>query len=382
MVLDLNMNFLFPPVRFTKSPTSLITVPVKINNETMFIAFNNYFGTDSIKSAFYLIDAKGNQIANKTVDGFDSEFVWIFPDEMNDFSKFYFLRNLEGEIDMIGCNLNVISSIKFPPIANVTPLATIDADMDGGKEYIFQGRNNYSIIISPTDFSDFVVFRFKEEFPVQYVAQVFKNKDRPLFYIEAGDNGIYLEYFKNPLYYMKYPFYLLLYVITLLFVMGVFRLQRYRIRAREEMSKQMAMLQMKAIKNQIDPHFTLNVLNSIGSLYASENNREQADYIFGKYARLIRETVISSDQIIIPLADELEFIKNYIDLERFRCNNAFTCETEIDPIVDLNKKIPRMLIHTFVENSIKHGLKNAGGDGILKISVKSEPGRYLISVCL
>ena len=158
------------------------------------------------------------------------------------------------------------------------------------------------------------------------------------------------------------------------------RLQRYRIRAREEMGRQMATLQMKAIKNQLDPHFTLNVLNSIGSLYASEGSREQADYIFGKYARLIRETVISSDQIIIPLADEMEFIKNYIDLERFRSTNAFCCDINVEPGIDLQKKIPRMLIHTFIENSIKHGLKDAGGDGILKISVKSEPGRYLITI--
>jgi hypothetical protein len=380
MVLDVNMNFLFPPVRYTKSPTSLITVPLRINNVTRLVAFNNYFGTDSIKSAFYLIDSKGNQIANKTIDAFDSEFVWIFPDEKNDFSKFYFLKNLDGEIDIIDYNFNVTSRIKFPPIASVNLLARIDADMDGGEEYIFQGRYKNAIIISQTDFSDYVVFRFKEEFPVQYVAQVLRKKERPLLYIEAGDSGIYLEYYKNPLYYLKYPIYLLLYVITLLFVTGIFRLQRYRIRAREEMGKQMAMLQMKAIKNQIDPHFTLNILNSIGSLYASDNNRDQADYIFSKYARMIRATVISSDQIIIPLADELDFIKNYIDLERFRCNNSFSYEINMDPDIDLMKKIPRMLIHTFVENSIKHGLKNAGGDGVLKISVKSEPGRYHITI--
>ena len=121
-------------------------------------------------------------------------------------------------------------------------------------------------------------------------------------------------------------------------------------------------------------------MNSIGSLYASEGSREQADYIFGKYARLIRETVISSDQIIIPLADEMEFIKNYIDLERFRSANAFCCDINVDPGIDLQKKIPRMLIHTFVENSIKHGLKDSGGNGILKISVRNEPGRLIINI--
>jgi len=146
------------------------------------------------------------------------------------------------------------------------------------------------------------------------------------------------------------------------------------------MENSMVSLQMKAIKSQIDPHFTLNVLNSIGSLYAVEKNREKADYIFGKYARLIRETVISSDKVIIPVAEELEFVKDYIDLERFRSDNIFDCSIDIDKNFDLQKKIPRMLIHTFVENAIKYGLKRGSGKNLLKISLRVENRNYLIEI--
>jgi LytS/YehU family sensor histidine kinase len=137
---------------------------------------------------------------------------------------------------------------------------------------------------------------------------------------------------------------------------------------------------MRAIANQIDPHFTLNILNTIGSLYASEENRDTADYIFGKYARLIRQTVISSDQIIITLGEELEFVRNYIDLERFRSNNSFDYSIDVGHDIDLRTKIPRMLIHTFVENAIKYGIRNKSGDGSLNISLNKKDNIYRIII--
>jgi len=269
--------------------------------------------------------------------------------------------------------------LKIPPLILSNPTACIDADSDGENEYFFQGEGDRSLLIVRNDFSDAVSLPMKTGGILSISPVISKNK-KPMVYTQSGETGVFLRYSKNPFYYFKYPSYLAIYGSVFLFILLIFRLQRYRIKAREEMGKQMALLQMKAIKNQLDPHFTLNVLNSIGSLYASEGSREKADYIFGKYARLIRETVISSDQIIIPLSHELEFIRNYIDLERFRCSNAFSYNIELDPGIDPDKRIPRMLIHTFVENSIKHGLKNAGGDGILKIFVMSEPGKYIITI--
>jgi LytS/YehU family sensor histidine kinase len=142
----------------------------------------------------------------------------------------------------------------------------------------------------------------------------------------------------------------------------------------------MASLQMRAIKNQVDPHFTLNILNAIGSLYASEESKEKADYIFAKYARLIRQTVISSDQIIITLAEEMDFVRNYIDLERFRCSNSFDYAIDIDKDVDMQTRIPRMLIHTFVENAIKYGTRNKPEGGLLKIALLTKNNTYQIMV--
>jgi LytS/YehU family sensor histidine kinase len=136
----------------------------------------------------------------------------------------------------------------------------------------------------------------------------------------------------------------------------------------------MVSLQMKAIKNQLDPHFTLNVLNAIGSLYTEDSTREKADYIFGKYAKLIRQTVISSDKVIVTVGEELDFVRNYIEIEKFRIDKCFNYSINIDQESQLNTKIPRMLIHTFVENAIKYGTRHRSEEGILKIFIQTIDG--------
>lgn len=380
MVLNGNMDFVFPPIQLLKHPSFLATVPCYKEGGLKLVSLLNYAGTDTIASALYMFDAGGNMLAKSVISGSIRELAYIIPNRLNNYKTFFFVKNTETDIEEIDNSFITINKFKIPPIKNSRPVAEIDADGDGKSEFIFQGSGFKSLIIARSDFKSSVTLNFREPFVFNSVSRVLVKSEKPLIYLQSEDKGIFLRYSFNPLYYMKFPLYAAIYAAILIFIMLIFRLQRYRMRTREEMGKQMAMLQMKAIKNQLDPHFTLNVLNSIGSLYASEGSREQADYIFGKYARLIRETVISSDQIIIPLADEMEFIKNYIDLERFRCNNAFSYNIETGPGIDLSRKIPRMLIHTFVENSIKHGLKNAGGNGILKISVKSEPGRYIITI--
>jgi LytS/YehU family sensor histidine kinase len=188
-----------------------------------------------------------------------------------------------------------------------------------------------------------------------------------MLYAQFPGIGMFIIYEKNPFNILKYPFYPLLYGLLYLFIVVIARGQRYRLNIRREQEKELVQLQLKAIRNQIDPHFTLNVLNAIGSLYSEERNKEKADYIFGKYAKMIRQTVISSDRVIVTIEEELDFVKNYIEIENFRYNNSFSYSIDIKEDTDVKARIPRMLIHTFVENAIKYGIRNRPQGGILKI---------------
>lgn len=103
---------------------------------------------------------------------------------------------------------------------------------------------------------------------------------------------------------------------------------------------------------------------------------DKADYIFGKYSKMLRATVLNSDKIITTLAEELDYTKNFIELEKIRQNNKFIYEINIDENADLNLKVPKMIIYTFVENAIKHGIRHLKKDGLLKILIKRQKDFY------
>jgi len=148
--------------------------------------------------------------------------------------------------------------------------------------------------------------------------------------------------------------------------------QKIRIEKSYQTSRRIAELQIRSMYNQLDPHFTLNLINSIGSLFLSKKTGE-ANYYFGKYAKMLREMILSSDKLEIPLKDELDFCQNYLLLEQFRMNNSFQFEIEIENQKCISTPIPRLLVHSFVENAVKHGIKHLEKqDGRISIHVSGE----------
>ena len=380
MVLNNNLKFLFPPVQFREYPSRLMMLPLKLKSQSRLVLFSDYNGTEKINSSFYLFDSKGNKLIEKPIEDFESNYSFIFVNNDENKHTFYFLKNRDAEINEMDSSFQVINSIKIPEIETGEPLAQIDADLDGKEEFLFEGRGSKSLILTQDNFKSPVSYPYKRVSGRPFVTQVLKADIKPMLYLQFNDYGSYIQFYKNPLYYIKYPFFGALYLAVLFFITIIARIQQYRLNLKQQTENKMASLQMRAIKNQIDPHFTLNILNAIGSLYASEENRDTADYIFAKYARLIRQTVISSDQIIITLDEELEFVRNYIDLERFRSNNTFDYDIDIGHDVDLQTKIPRMLIHTFVENAIKYGIRNKSEGGLLKIALQTKDNTYQVII--
>jgi two-component sensor histidine kinase len=380
MILDHNLKFLFSPLRICEYPSRILVLPLRLKNRTCLAVLLDYFGTENISSAFSLYDTEGNKIYDRKAEGFENAYSAIFPNQDNDMQTFYFMRNRKVEIVELDSNFRVLNTITIPGVERTEPVAQLDADMDGKKEYIFLGYNRKSLVITQSDFKFPVVYQYDTEFYTPVVTPVLIPGRDPLIFVQMNDYGIYLRFDKNPLYYLKYPFYAGIYIVVFLFITLIYHIQRYRLNQNLETEKRIASLQMKAIKNQIDPHFTLNILNAIGSLYATEENREKADYVFGKYAKMIRQTVISSDKIIVTLAEELEFVRNYLDLEKFRSNDSFQYIIEADPEADMQIKVPRMLIHTFAENAIKYGVRKRNNSGLLQIHIRKNEKACEITV--
>ena len=380
MVLNNRLNFIFPPVRFAEYPSRLQVVPMRTEGQTNLIIFNDYFGSKDIKSYFYLYDYKGNKIIEKEVSSYDSNCHYILPNPDTTKKTFFFIRNKFGEIEELNDKFEIIARYKIPEIEEGKPIYISDINNDGKMEYFLMGKSRKSIIIIQNDMADPVSIPLDRAAGYPIVSKILRNEAKSEFYIQFEGYGSYFRFYKNPLFNLRYIFHIAVYLAILSFVLIISKITQYRNNLKLQTEREIASLQMKAIKNQIDPHFTLNILNAIGSLYASDTEKDKADFIFAKYAKLIRQTVISSDQIIISLSEEIDFVRNYLDLEQFRLKDLFRYQIIIGKDVDNSVKIPRMLVHSFVENAIKHGIRNRARDGNLSINISKIPGAVQINI--
>ncbi len=126
-------------------------------------------------------------------------------------------------------------------------------------------------------------------------------------------------------------------------------------RERERNAQAIAELELQAHRARIDPHFVFNCLNSIQGFVINEDNDKAHRYI-AQFASYIRRTLRVARLNFIPLREEIEMLREQTGLEMMRTRQAFTTRIDVDPDVPLETEVPTMLLQTFVENAIKHGL--------------------------
>lgn len=127
-------------------------------------------------------------------------------------------------------------------------------------------------------------------------------------------------------------------------------------------------LEHKALQSMMNPHFIFNALGSIQK-YLLLNKAEEASTYLSQFARLIRQNMNSLKSNLISIDDEVERLRNYMDLEKFRMNNKFDYTILVDEQIEGDEiGIPSMVIQPFVENAIWHGISSLPKDG--KITVR------------
>ncbi|HEX6168275.1 MAG TPA: histidine kinase [Chitinophagaceae bacterium] len=126
-------------------------------------------------------------------------------------------------------------------------------------------------------------------------------------------------------------------------------------------------LEMLALRSQMNPHFIFNCLNSINR-FVLRNDTEAASGYLTKFSKLMRMVLENSKQTLIPLEEEVKCLELYIQMEQFRCKNAFTYYIKYHDGVNTEEAmIPPLLLQPFVENAIWHGVNPKEGDGKIGI---------------
>lgn len=126
-------------------------------------------------------------------------------------------------------------------------------------------------------------------------------------------------------------------------------------RQKEEKEKLQKDMELNYLKEQVNPHFLFNALNSIYAL-SRQRSSETPDVVM-QLSDLVRYQLESSKKDTVLLKEELEFIENYLLLEEKRLSKRCVIEFSIDGDV-LGLKIPPMLLIPFVENAVKHGAQS------------------------
>src|SRR6266436_5432541 len=171
--------------------------------------------------------------------------------------------------------------------------------------------------------------------------------------------------------YFAFGFYIDL-IIALLIVIAVHTLLYYQsFRASElaqsSLKAQLAQAQLRALKMQLHPHFLFNTLHSISSLVLEDPPK--ANSMIARLGDFLRLTVDNSDQQLVTLKEETEFLRCYLDIEQVRFGDRLTVTFELEPQT-LSAQVPHLILQPVVENAIQHAIAPRSTRGHINIEAK------------
>lgn len=141
-------------------------------------------------------------------------------------------------------------------------------------------------------------------------------------------------------------------------------------------AKQQANLRnrLQSLRNQMNPHFIFNSLNSVNH-YISLHKEREANRYLSTFSTLMRNVMSNSGKDFISLREELDMLHIYTDLEQARFTDKFEIQWESDETLPLDELlVPPLLLQPYVENAVWHGLRYREEKGLLLISIRTDGG--------
>lgn len=144
-------------------------------------------------------------------------------------------------------------------------------------------------------------------------------------------------------------------------------------RAREQLSQ----ARLQALRMQLHPHFLFNTLNSISALL--EDEPAEARRMIAQLGDLLRASLRADVLHVIPLEDEIGFLRRYLDIERIRFGDRLIVSMRIEPDTG-RAAVPSFLLQPLVENAIRHGIARREHAGHLWVSAQRHNGSLVLHV--
>jgi TRAP-type C4-dicarboxylate transport system permease small subunit len=164
-------------------------------------------------------------------------------------------------------------------------------------------------------------------------------------------------------WYNQWWFYTLCVLFSTLIVIYFVSREANRIKNSRNLSR----MELKVLRAQMNPHFIFNALNSIQHQLFSKDFKSANTFI-ARFAKLLRSNLHYSAQEFIDVLEEIAFLTNYLELEKYRFENLFDFELELKNFDENDTfKLPPFMIQPLVENCVKHAFKNIQQGGKIKI---------------
>src|ERR1700733_735300 len=144
------------------------------------------------------------------------------------------------------------------------------------------------------------------------------------------------------------------------------------------LNEQLMEAQLSALRRQIEPHFLFNTLNSIAGLVREKRN-DAAVTMIVELSDFMRRVLEDSNRQEVPLGEELEFTRKYLEIQKVRFVERLQCTMNV-PSELLPAQVPMLILQPIVENAIKHGIAKRVQGGALRILASRSNGMLTLSV--
>ena len=167
---------------------------------------------------------------------------------------------------------------------------------------------------------------------------------------------------------------------ALYYYIGNLKKEKAFIEDKQLLSEELNESKQMALNSQLNPHFVFNSLNSLQNFILTNRKELSSDYL-STFSRLMRFVFENSKNLYVPLFDEIEALRLYLELEQIRRNHLFDYTIDYDPKNSHDVYIPSLLVQPMIENAIWHGLLHKeDNDRLIRVGFKKDKDSLIIEV--
>lgn len=362
VMYDNQLNFLFPPKKLVSFKNwGNIPFLLKDKSKVNIIYTLMHQNTAEADSAIHWVNLKGDIVKSIAFPKPSGAVKQVLQNSDSTLA----IISTEGEVYEVNARLEL--SLLATIQAEMNNVWYVDFDNDHHLELATLDKFLTTFSIYNDDYAHPTSYQFHQPTQIRSKYNVFHTGG--IHYFLAFNNNLdhVLTYRKNPNYWYRYPLFLSVYLLVFGLLWSGQKIYALVLANRQ---KQLLELQLKNFRAQFNTHFTFNILNTIGSAIYEEE-KDKAYDLFAKFSKMLRLSLVSSEDVAITLSQELEYVRQYLALQQYRFKDQLKADVTIDPEVNLKQIVPKLLIQSYVENAFKHAFN--GDHEVNHLSITIQP---------